>query len=271
MAPSGAIMPSPFPGMDPYLELPTRWGGVHGMFIAVMREMLSRQVRPRFFVDSEDSVYIIRPDDPARPLIRPDLYVAEANAVGAPRRGRGGITEPVVIALPEPITVRYASLIVHDTVDHRVVAVIEIVSPVNKVARSQGRREFMRKRLRVLGSETHWIEIDLLRGGERPREVAGRSDYYAALHRAGSYGDLDGHLEVWFADLRDELPTIAVPLVEPLPDAPLDLQAAVETVYQRYSYDDIIDYAASPPDPPLDADDAAWAAERIRRWQAERR
>jgi hypothetical protein len=257
--------------MDPYLEQPTRWGGVHSALIAVMREMLSRQIRPRFFVDSEDSVYIIRPDDPARPLVRPDLYVAETTAVDGPQRGRGLISEPVVVALPEPITVRYASLIVHDTVDHRVVVVIEILSPVNKVVRSQGRREFMRKRSRVLGSETHWIEIDLLRAGERPREVADRSDYYSALHRAGSYGDLDGRLEVWFTDLREKLPTIAVPLVGPLPDAPLDLQAVVETVYQRYSYNDIIDYTASPPAPLLDADDAAWAAGRIQRWQAESR
>jgi len=50
-------MPSPFPGMDPYLERPDRWSGVHTRLIAVIGEMLARQVAPRFFVDSEDNVY----------------------------------------------------------------------------------------------------------------------------------------------------------------------------------------------------------------------
>ena len=61
-------MRSPFPGMDPYLERPDRWGGVHAGLIAVMREILSRQVAPRFFVDSEDGVYVLGLDDPARAL-----------------------------------------------------------------------------------------------------------------------------------------------------------------------------------------------------------
>jgi len=45
-------MPSPFLGMDPYLERPDRWSGVHARLIAVIGEMLARQVAPRFFVDS---------------------------------------------------------------------------------------------------------------------------------------------------------------------------------------------------------------------------
>ena len=32
------------------------------------------------------------------------------------------------------------------------------------------------------------VEIDLLRGGERPPEVVGRSDYYVLLNRGGSIG-----------------------------------------------------------------------------------
>ena len=70
-------MHSPFPGMDPYLERPDRWSGVHARSSAVLGEMLTWRVAPRFFVDSEDSVYVLGLDDPARPLGRPDLYVAE--------------------------------------------------------------------------------------------------------------------------------------------------------------------------------------------------
>ena len=267
-------MASPFPGMDPYLESSARWGGVHAGLIAVLREMLTRQVAPRFFVASEDTVYIIAPDDPGRSYVRPDIYLTETSAVGVPRRDRGQIATPMVIELPQPIEVRYPYLEVRDTANRQVVATIEVLSPINKVAGSKGREDFLRKRQQLLRSPLQWIEIDLLRGGERPPEVLqaaerlpqikGRDDYYAALHRSGA----DDKLEAWFVDLRDELPTIAVPLVAPLPDVPLDLQAAVETVYTRYRYDTDIDYTTPPPPPPLDAADAAWAAERIRRWQA---
>lgn len=68
-------MPSPFPGMDPYLERTDRWSGVQARMIAVIDEFLTRQVAPRFFVDSEDNVYILGLDDPARSVVRPDLYV----------------------------------------------------------------------------------------------------------------------------------------------------------------------------------------------------
>jgi hypothetical protein len=41
-------MPSPFPGMDPYLEDPARWPDVHQSLITYIRDMLQPQVRPRY-------------------------------------------------------------------------------------------------------------------------------------------------------------------------------------------------------------------------------
>jgi hypothetical protein len=236
---------------------------VHTVLIAILREMLTRLVAPRFFVDSEDHVYLIAPDDPGRRLIRPDIFLTEASLVPARHRERGHIDQPVVVEFPQPMTVRYPFLEVRDTANRQVVAAIELLSPINKAPGSVGQRDFTRKRQHMLRSTAHWIEIDLLRGGDRPREVDNRGDYYAALHRAGP----EDVLEVWFMDLRDELATIAVPLVAPLPDVPLDLQAAVETLYARYRYDLDIDYQAGPPPPPLNAADATWAAECVRRWR----
>lgn len=57
-------MHSPFPGMGPYLERQDRWSGVHAGLIAVLREMLTREVTPDFFVDSEDNIYVLGLDDP---------------------------------------------------------------------------------------------------------------------------------------------------------------------------------------------------------------
>ena len=42
-------MPSPFPGMDPYLEEPRRWPDVHQSLITYIRDALQPAVRPRYF------------------------------------------------------------------------------------------------------------------------------------------------------------------------------------------------------------------------------
>ena len=256
-------MRSPFPGMDPYLERSDRWSGVHARLIAVLGELLARQVAPRFFVDSEDSVYVLGLDDPARPLGRPDLYLAEAAGAGRLSRSRGQIAAPTLLDVPASLEIRAPHLNVVDTADRQVVTTIELLSPINKVANSSGRRDFLRKREHILNSHTHWLEIDLLRAGMRPPGIPAQGDYDATLHRAGS---LD-RLEAWFVALREPLPTVAVPLRPPFVDVPLDLQEAVETVYDRYRYETAIDYAGAPPPPSLSEVDASWANEQIAAWR----
>ena len=41
-------MPSPFPGMDPYLESPRYWQDFHESFITYAREELQPQLPPRY-------------------------------------------------------------------------------------------------------------------------------------------------------------------------------------------------------------------------------
>jgi hypothetical protein len=147
-----------------------------------------------------------------------------------------------------------------------VVTTIEILSPANKARGTEGRTQFLNKRRRILSSQTHWIEIDLLRAGERPAEVRGYGDYYALLRR----GEPDAPYLVWVTPLRRRLPVIAIPTREPVPDVPLDLQAMVEVVYTRGYYADSLDYAAPVPLPPLTAEDALWAEHQIAVWRTER-
>src|SRR5579864_9329065 len=99
-------MPSPFPGMDPYLERPDRWSGVHARLIAVIGEMLARQVAPRFFVDSEDYVYILGRDDPGRSFLRPDLSLVELAGAGRVSPARARIAAPLLVAIPEELEIR---------------------------------------------------------------------------------------------------------------------------------------------------------------------
>jgi hypothetical protein len=248
--------------MDPYLERPDRWSGVHARLIAVIGEVLARQVTPRFFVDSEDNFYILGLDDAARSLVRPDIYAVEGEGAASLSPARGQIAAPVVLDLPASLEIRAPYLKVIHTAERQVVTTIEVLSPINKVPGSSGQRDFLRKREQILRSSTHWLEIDLLRAGTRPRGIPLRGDYYAALHRAG----VRDRLEAWFVSLRDPLPTIAVPLRPPFEDVPLDLQEAVELVYERYRYDAGIDYAEDAP-PPLRKADAAWVGERVAAWR----
>ncbi len=259
-------MPSPFPGMDPYLERAELWSGVHARLIAVIGEALTRQVAPRFFVDSEDNVYILSMEDPARSFVRPDIYLVDTMRAGGLSPARGQIAAPTVIDLPASPEIRVPYLKVIDTIDRQVVTTIELLSPVNKTKGSSAQEEFLRKRKRILSSSTHWLEIDLLRDGVRPPDVPTTGEYNAVLRRAR----IPDRMEAWFMSLRTPLPTIAVPLRPPFEDVPLDLQEVVETVYERYRYDTGIDYTEEPPPPPLREDDASWVRERIAAWQQAR-
>jgi Protein of unknown function (DUF4058) len=73
------------------------------------------------------------------------------------------------------------------------------------------------------------------------------------LTRAGS-----GVIDVWPVTLQDTLPTIPVPLREPDLDAVLDLQAAMNAIYEEAGYDLSIDYTRTPPPPAFSKADIEW-------------
>ncbi len=63
-------MPSPFPGMDPYLEGGS-WPSFHLLFIAEVLGVLSPRIRPKYIVEAERRVYLeTDPHDPERFICR---------------------------------------------------------------------------------------------------------------------------------------------------------------------------------------------------------
>lgn len=256
-------MPSPFPGMDPYLEDPVGWPDVHVRLIVAISRLLTAQVAPDFYVRVEQRVSIVGPDDPERRVIVPDLYLARSTALpGQQSRAGAEISTPTLVTVLEELELREHYVEIYDARNRAVVATLEVLSPVNKAGGSK-QAAFLAKRRAVMGSPAHWIEIDLLRAGERPPEVAGKSDYYTLLKR----GDRPGPFEVWYRNLRDALPTIAVPLRPPFADVPLDLQVALDTAYAEARYDDQLDYSSIPPAPPLPPPDQTWVAARVAEWR----
>jgi hypothetical protein len=263
---------SPFPGMDPYLEDPREWQSVHSLLIATMLEALAAQVAPAYIVRVEQRVYLTTPGDEDRKAIEPDVHLlrethsqyAQRSAIRTPA---GKITPPVSIY---PI-VDYAPevqdrfLEIRSAQGRELVTIIELLSPFNKRPGAQGYAALQEKRSEVMSTPVHWIEIDLLRVGARPLEVKDKSDYYALLKR----GDRHWPWEAWFFNVRNTMPTIAVPLKAPDEDVPLDLQAVFHEMYMRARYSHSIDYNQPVPPPPLRPEDEAWARERVEAWKVE--
>lgn len=257
---------SPFPGMDPFLEESAEWGGVHTRLINSISDQLADLIAPDFSVKIEQRVYIITPDDAQRRSIVPDIYVLHGRQPATQALGLMGITPSVLVEPMYDPEVRDRYIEIRDNHNREVITTIELLSPFNKAPGTPGREAFLQKRRNVTASHTHWIEIDLLRGGERPGEVANKSDYYTLLKRGGTFGPF----EVWYFDLRDRMPTIAIPLRPPFEDAPLDLQAAFADSYRRGHYADDIDYTGRVPPPALRPADANWVQTQLAAWRAER-
>jgi len=159
------------------------------------------------------------------------------------------------VPLPAPERVREAFLTVRARESMEVITVIEVLSPGNKRANSDGRREYLRKREEVLLSDTHLVELDLLRGGERLPTLRPlpSGDYYALVCRRQQR--FQAAVYAW--SLRRPLPPIPVPLAAADRDAVVDLQAIFTTVYDRAGYDYALDYRRAIV-PPLSLDDQGW-------------
>ncbi len=246
-------MPSPFPGMNPYLE--AIWHDFHERFIPAAAAYLVPQIRPRYFVSIDENVYLHDvPQDEQKRLGRPDLAVIRGEGHANRSPGVGLLEAPSHVLLPDqdPEGLSYLKIVDRETRD--VVTVIELLSPTNKRP-GEHRAQYLAKRSAVRHSEAHLVEIDLLRGG-LPMPAEGRPDctYSVLVSRADERPTAD----FWPFGLRDPLPTILVPLRAGDSDARLDLRAILDRVYDESAYEDYIYRTA--PEPPLNSDDATWAS-----------
>lgn len=251
------MKPSPFPGMDPYLEAPDIWPDVHSSLMNIYREQLAPALSPTYLAELEthlvidrggagDDRFAARPDVSVTRLNEPALvYAVPQPALAAPLRWR----------LPQAPT-RIVTILIRERRNRKLVTVIELLSPVNK-RQGEGRDDYLAKRDATLHSTVHLVEIDLLRSFPRMPfdEPPPPSDYLVMVHRAGDQEACD----IWPISVRQALPLIPIPLLSPDPDTPLDMGQALRTAYERARYDLRLDYS-QPPTPPLADEDAAWAA-----------
>lgn len=227
-------MPSPFPGMDPYLENPEIFPDFHDSFITYLREALQANLPRHVFATIGQRRWCESPHDEFRePFVEIDT------------RGEDG---------------------------KRLVASIEVLSLANKAPGEHGRDLYRKKQKELLESRVHLIEMDLLRGGEHTtavpldaaRGACGAFDYHVSVR---PFDDVDA-FQVYPIQLEDPLPPIAIPLLPGDPPVTLDLQAVFDRCYDAGPYTREVQYGIDAIIPPLDPDRAAWACQAVRNPQA---
>jgi hypothetical protein len=254
-------MPTPFPGMDPYLEHPALWPDVHNSLISALSDALAPQVRPRYYVAVEERIHTVetgdlvfggRADVAVGALAPPPSDPSNA-AMGEPDGG-------VLIELAMPVHLRETYLEVRMVGTHEVVTVLEVLSPTNK-RRGEGREQYLRKRSTILASMTHLVELDLLRDGEpmpfqRQRQM---SDYRILISRAPQ------RPKAWLIPfgLKQAIPSFTIPLYAGDPEPRVDLNHLLHELYTRRSYDLRLDYRRDA-EPPLQGAAGAWADALLR-------
>jgi hypothetical protein len=260
-------MPSPFPGMDPYLEGAALWPDFHSRFINALCECIADRLPDRYQAALNEQVLLIESDPDDSREIEPDVTVVRAaeGAGKSPIRKAGvaavGILEPQTIPnivrldphVEVYIELRYGA-------DQDVVSVIELLSPSNK--NGAGRGQYLEKRESLLQRRVNLVELDLIRGGSRLRlaKPLPKGDYYALVSRGDHWPDCD----VYSWTVRDVLPGLPVPLKSPDLDVRVPLPEAFDEAYRRGRYAQRIHYDQAPPPPRFDDQDADWVAERAR-------
>jgi Protein of unknown function (DUF4058) len=252
-------MPSPFPGMDPYLEAPEFWSEVHNRLIVAIADDLSPKLRPRYRVAIDQRIYLSSSDE--RQIVVPDVTVTAQSPKVSPAVATLAppTTKPVAISLELPEEVRESYLAVREAATGRVVTVVELLSPKNKRT-GEGRIAYDRKRQQVLASAIHFVEIDLLRRGKPfplgQQQVA--TPYYVLVAR----GNRRPNADLYPFTLREAMPSFPLPLADTDAEPVVVLQEIFNGMYDRAGFDLAIDYRQ--PVRSLSSEDAAWVEEIVK-------
>jgi hypothetical protein len=247
--------------MDPYLESPAVWPDFHLTFLVSFREVLNAGLPGHYVARLDRYVWV---DDSEAETLRvvgkPDAFVSDV--VGTTSSPSAAVlTAPATVTLPVVGKKGKPFLRIIDNEAHRVVTVVELLSPTNKKV-GKDREAYLLKRQEYLETQVNLVELDLLRSGVRP-PVEGSlppGDYFVIVSTAADRP----RAGVWNFTLRDGMPVIPVPLGGDDPPVELALQDAFARAYDSGGYAREIDYAHEP-DPPLKAADAAWVREQLRR------
>jgi len=240
-------MPSPFPGMDPYLEAPNLWPDVHSRLIVGIADTLGPMLLPNYYVAIEQRIYLNTPTD-NRLVGIPDVSVGvQRDRATFPSTGSVATVSPpdhpqtVIIPLAEEVRERY--LEIRETSTGRVITTIELLSPTNKRP-GEGHNAYLHKRQQVLKSASHLVEIDLLRAGMAPpiQDVTAATHYRILVSRS----EARPQAQLYGFNLPDPIPAFPIPLKAGDNEPTLNLKPVINSLYDRAGYALRLDLDAMP-------------------------
>ena len=205
-------MPSPFPGMDPYLEAAALWPAFHHQFVADLYKLLLPNLVDRY-----------------RARVAQRVYVTEVALFTSVAREQHA---------EELIEIRQRS-------DGRLVTLIDAVSPANK-GTAEGRQAYLNRRAEAKSGGANLIEVDLVLQGEPLLDYSrdGLPDWnYAVTVTRSAQPE---RYEIYTATLQKRLPRFRLPLASDDRDTVLDLQSAFARCYDQGGFGAQINYHQDP-------------------------
>lgn len=143
-------MPSPFPGMDPYLESPARCEDFHNKLMGDMERALAERVPARYVVRMGERSYIEFVDPQTarsgESVFKPDLGIKAGHAQTEPSAGTTSVLEQGAVEMEGLVEAEFREVFleIHELDPHqRLVTGIEVLSPSNKRAGSVGWYQYL--------------------------------------------------------------------------------------------------------------------------------
>jgi Protein of unknown function (DUF4058) len=253
-------MPSPFPGMDPYLEQSAFWSSFHSRLIVAIADYIAPQIMPKYYIEVETRTYshansellVGIPDavvfSSMDKSTLPQNTIIETSSVAI-------LNRPQQVRLPTRVEVKERYLEVRELGTDAVITAIELLSFTNKRT-GKGRAAYEEKRQQILDSASHFIELDLLRS-EPPITISENNfnwDYRILVSRSEQrpIADLYGFM------LPEPIPIFPLPLKSEDKEVAINLQSILDGVYERAGYRFRIDYRQPVPPPVLSQADREW-------------
>lgn len=220
-------MPSPFPGMDPFLETPAVWPAFHHQLIAALYQLLLPGLVDRYRAKVGTRAYTT--ETPLFTSVVREEHIEEFVEI----RGRG---------------------------DGRLVTLVEVVCPANRTTPA-GRAAYLATRTQALGQRAGVVEIDLVTQGaptlDFNRDGLPPHDHAVTVTRATA----PDRYEIYTSPVSKRLPKFKLPLAADDRDTVVDLQVAFARAYDLGNFAAALDYAGPlPADSGLSADTRAWVA-----------
>jgi hypothetical protein len=222
-------MPSPFPGMDPYLEEDALWPLFQHQLVLSLYQILLPGLVDRY-----------------RARIAQRQYVTEQALFTSIIREEHH---------EDYIEIRQRN-------DGRLVTLIDVVSPANKT-NPTGRTAYLEKRKESRNVSANLVELDLVLQGEPTLDYSrdGLPDWdYAVTVTRSTQPE---RYEIYTATLQKRLPRFRLPLAADDRDTVLDLHTVFTRSYDQGGFAARIDYQKDPVTA-LNSEDRQWLEEVLR-------